>query len=440
MTKSLWIDCPYLTVLLEQNRCWSVGCFSSLCVPTNREHLCRKHKGSSWTYYTLVSVRMKEFLKSLKAHFYLWLHTNVAVDYRPTEICFISMDLDSGFLLLWLLRTTFFSSLQLRSGPFQQPCVLSQWLVRFVSLALLESPLGRVYRLEPVFSRAGESFCMGNQSTGCCLVPTIRWENGLVNVPVLSRRHWWNICFQHKRKERAGELSLQCDHQCWLFPVWVSLPQTFRFRRTAWPCLTLTSLPVLLFCIFHHAHILEKHACHSMLSRIGLAFGVAAAFGAFVAGNCNVSTALLLDWFISGRLNSQLICIQPTGCDTHWRSANICSVTSDWSKVAKSDCCYGSDLTSVVIPVTSALHSFWMRAHAPVFQPGDLPMLHNLGAALSFLCICFYTTILSTLTRLCVLSGYERILSPLRIASAVLQIIATILCILHEVSFPIWEL
>lgn len=56
--------------------------------------------------------------------------------------------------------------------------------------------------------------------------------------------------------------------------------------------LTLTSLPVLLFCIFHHAHILEKHACHSMLSRVGLAFGVVAASGAFAAGNCNVSTAL----------------------------------------------------------------------------------------------------------------------------------------------------
>lgn len=49
---------------------------------------------------------------------------------------------------------------------------------------------------------------------------------------------------------------------------------------------------VLLFCIFHHAHVLEKHACQAMLSRIALAFGVVAAFGAFAAGNCNVSPTL----------------------------------------------------------------------------------------------------------------------------------------------------
>lgn len=50
---------------------------------------------------------------------------------------------------------------------------------------------------------------------------------------------------------------------------------------------------VLLFCIFHHAHVLEKHACQSMLSRVALAFGVVAAFGAFAAGNCNVSPTLV---------------------------------------------------------------------------------------------------------------------------------------------------
>lgn len=49
------------------------------------------------------------------------------------------------------------------------------------------------------------------------------------------------------------------------------------------------SSPVLLFCIFHHAHIMEKHACHSMLSKTALVFGVVAALGAFAAGNCNVS-------------------------------------------------------------------------------------------------------------------------------------------------------
>uniref|UniRef100_H3CTD3 CWH43-like N-terminal domain-containing protein n=1 Tax=Tetraodon nigroviridis TaxID=99883 RepID=H3CTD3_TETNG len=105
------------------------------------------------------------------------------------------------------------------------------------------------------------------------------------------------------------------------------------------------SFQFLLFCIFHHAHILEKHACRSLMSRFGLAFGLAAALGAFVAGNCN---------------------------------------------------------------------------------PGDLPMLHYLGAALSFMSICFFTSILTALTRLCVLSGYERILYPLRTVSAVLQIVLTI--------------
>lgn len=75
--------------------------------------------------------------------------------------------------------------------------------------------------------------------------------------------------------------SFQCEFSC---SGW-SLSEKRRM------VLTLKSLPVLLFCIFHHAHILEKHACYSMMSRFGLAFGVAAALGAFVAGNCNVSTA-----------------------------------------------------------------------------------------------------------------------------------------------------
>lgn len=52
------------------------------------------------------------------------------------------------------------------------------------------------------------------------------------------------------------------------------------------------SFSVLLFCIFHHAHIMEKHACHSMLSKFALVFGVVAAMGAFAAANCNVSFLL----------------------------------------------------------------------------------------------------------------------------------------------------
>lgn len=68
---------------------------------------------------------------------------------------------------------------------------------------------------------------------------------------------------------------------------------------------------------------------------------------------------------------------------------------------------------------------------ARVFQPGDLPSLHHLGAAVSFTGICFYTLMLTALTRLCTLSGHERILYPLRFASTALQITITICCILH---------
>ncbi|CAG6017140.1 transmembrane protein 150A [Menidia menidia] len=105
------------------------------------------------------------------------------------------------------------------------------------------------------------------------------------------------------------------------------------------------SFMFLLFCIFHHAHIMEKHTFHSMLSKSALAFGVVAAIGAFMAGNCN---------------------------------------------------------------------------------PGYLSLLHYFGAAVSFMCICFYTILLTALTGKCVLTGYEMILYPLRIASTVVQITVTI--------------
>ncbi|XP_055358396.1 transmembrane protein 150A [Betta splendens] len=101
----------------------------------------------------------------------------------------------------------------------------------------------------------------------------------------------------------------------------------------------------LLFSIFHHAHIMERHACHSVLSKFALVFGLVAAAGAFTAGNCN---------------------------------------------------------------------------------PGYLPLLHYLGAALSFTCICFYTVLLTDLTRKCSLTGYEKVLYPLRVVSAVIQIGVTI--------------
>lgn len=101
----------------------------------------------------------------------------------------------------------------------------------------------------------------------------------------------------------------------------------------------------MVFCIFHHAHILERNSVHSMLSRIALVFGGVAAVGAFVAGNCN---------------------------------------------------------------------------------PEYLKLAHYLGAAVSFLCICFYSLLLTVLTRKCVLTQMEWFLYPARVTSTVVQIIVTI--------------
>lgn len=148
------------------------------------------------------------------------------------------------------------------------------------------------------WSGVNYSFCVGNQSTGCCYAPTI---------------------------SSSG----------------INAPENSLFTAT----INAGSFLFLLFCLFHHAHIMEKHACHSLMSRIALVFGVVAALGAFAAGNCN---------------------------------------------------------------------------------PGYLALLHYLGAAVSFMCICFYTVLLTALTGRCVLSGYERLLYPLRIASTVLQIIVTV--------------
>lgn len=64
-----------------------------------------------------------------------------------------------------------------------------------------------------------------------------------------------------------------------------------------------------------------------------------------------------------------------------------------------------------------------------------LPLLHYLGAAVSFTCICFYTILLTALTKRCVLTGYEKVLYPLRIASTVVQIIVTICCILSDTAY-----
>lgn len=180
------------------------------------------------------------------------------------------------------------------------------WIIFPISLSLVSfvgtwSVYGLAYNNNHVCSLSdwvGENFCGKNKSTDCCFAPTI---------------------------SSSGTL----------------LPENSLFSAT----INAGSFLFLLFCIFHHAHIMEKHCSHSLLSRTALAFGVVAAMGAFTAGNCN---------------------------------------------------------------------------------PGELKLLHYLGAAISFMCICFYTVLLTALTGKCVLTGYERLLYPLRIISTVMQTIVTI--------------
>ncbi|KAI1894249.1 hypothetical protein AGOR_G00113870 [Albula goreensis] len=101
----------------------------------------------------------------------------------------------------------------------------------------------------------------------------------------------------------------------------------------------------LVFCIFHHAHIMDRNSCQSILSKAALGFGCVASVGAFMAGNCN---------------------------------------------------------------------------------PGYLMLLHYLGAAVSFVCLCFYCLLLTVLTNKCSLTGFENILYPIRVVSTLIQITVTI--------------
>ncbi|XP_063047554.1 transmembrane protein 150A [Engraulis encrasicolus] len=102
----------------------------------------------------------------------------------------------------------------------------------------------------------------------------------------------------------------------------------------------------LVFCIFHHAHILDRNMGQALLSKFALVFGCVASVGAFMAGNCN---------------------------------------------------------------------------------PAEVRLLHYLGAAISFVCLCFYCVLLTSLTSRCLLTGLERYLYPLRIVLATIQISVTIL-------------
>ncbi|KAM6956833.1 transmembrane protein 150A [Aplochiton taeniatus] len=180
------------------------------------------------------------------------------------------------------------------------------WVFLPISLSLVSlvgtwTVYGLAYNSHHVCSLTNWEFgnsCRGNDSTECCRVPTI---------------------------SSSG----------------TSFPENSLFTAT----INLGSFLYLEFCILHHAHIMEKNCVHSMLSKFALGFGVVAALGSFLAGNCN---------------------------------------------------------------------------------PGHVQLMHYLGAAVSFLCICFYLVLLTALTGKCTLTGYEKLLYPARFISAGVQIIVTI--------------
>ncbi|XP_058506794.1 transmembrane protein 150A [Solea solea] len=176
------------------------------------------------------------------------------------------------------------------------PIVLS--LVSFIGTWTVYGLALANYHVCSLNDWGSDIYCGENRSTNCCRVPTI---------------------------SSSG----------------ISAPENSLFTAT----INAGSFLFLLFCLLHHAHVMERHACHSMQSKFALVFGVVAAMGAFAAGNCN---------------------------------------------------------------------------------PGYLPLLHYFGAAVSFMCICFYTVLLTSLTSKCALSGYEKFLYPLRIASTVIQTILTV--------------
>ncbi|XP_057705128.1 transmembrane protein 150A isoform X2 [Corythoichthys intestinalis] len=87
---------------------------------------------------------------------------------------------------------------------------------------------------------SGENFCTINHTTNCCYIPTISTSG-------------------------------------------TNAPENSLFTATLNAC----SFLFFLFCIFHHAHIMEKNVIQAGLSRLALAFGVVASLGSFAAGNCN---------------------------------------------------------------------------------------------------------------------------------------------------------
>ncbi|KAJ8248540.1 hypothetical protein GJAV_G00243100 [Gymnothorax javanicus] len=120
-----------------------------------------------------------------------------------------------------------------------------------------------------------------------------------------------------------------------------SNPENSLFTATSNACAFL----FLMFCVFHHAHIMERSRSQALLSKAALLFGCIVSAGAFMAGNCN---------------------------------------------------------------------------------PAYLSLLHYLGAAISFVCLCFYCLLLTVLTRNYTLSGLEFLLYPVRIFSTAIQAISTV--------------
>ncbi|XP_066548859.1 transmembrane protein 150A [Amia ocellicauda] len=62
-------------------------------------------------------------------------------------------------------------------------------------------------------------------------------------------------------------------------------------------------------------------------------------------------------------------------------------------------------------------------------NPGSVRLLHYMGAAVSFVSLCFYALIVTFLTWRCYISGLEHILAPIRMISTVIQSFSTILYI-----------
>lgn len=282
-----------------------------------------------------------------------------------------------------------------------------------------------------MFFRGGENFCGGNHSSGCCLVPTIRWEHGLVIILILCLADTYGIfaCDSSTSGRSAPESSLfsatinagafLCEFLCSKSPI------------SEEPCHTDLDLPsssALLHlppCSYHGEARVPLHAEQGWPGlRRGGSHGR-------VRGR-KLQREYCTSWCSPGRLNRELIIIDSKTQQLPYTQAPVKASKYLYRDLWK---IRGCKLTAAAVQTSYCWKQFVVipaLTSARVSQPGDLPVLHHLGAAVSFLCICFYTTILTALTRLCTLSGYERILLPLRVASTVLQIIVTICCILHR--------